>query len=97
MAGRLRAGGVHRRGRRVALGGRRQLAVVVVPAAVWLLVSTRFEQAEVDSGARSGVSSEAQAEIRRLKRENAELHRAKEILKTASAFFAVELDGLTPR
>jgi len=34
----------------------------------------------------------AAAEIRRLKRENAELRRANEILKTASAFFAAELD-----
>ena len=32
------------------------------------------------------------AEIRRLKRENAELRRANEILKAASAFFAAELD-----
>jgi transposase len=49
-------------------------------------------QAEVDSGARPGVSSEESAEIRRLKRENAELRRANEILKAASAFFAAELD-----
>ncbi len=45
-------------------------------------------QAEVDGGQRSGVSSEESAEIRRLKRENAELRRANEILKAASAFFA---------
>jgi transposase-like protein len=32
------------------------------------------------------------AEIKRLKRENAELRRANEILKAASAFFAAELD-----
>jgi len=31
-------------------------------------------------------------EIKRLKRENAELRRANEILKAASAFFAAELD-----
>jgi transposase len=49
-------------------------------------------QAEVDAGQRPGVSSEESAEIRRLKRENAELRRANEILKTASAFFAAELD-----
>ena len=49
-------------------------------------------QAEVDAGARPGVSSEESAEIRRLKRENAELRRANEILKAASAFFAAELD-----
>ena len=49
-------------------------------------------QAEVDAGTRPGVSSEESAEIRRLKRENAELRRANEILKAASAFFAAELD-----
>jgi transposase len=46
----------------------------------------------VDAGQRPGVSSEESAEIRRLKRENAELRRANEILKAASAFFAAELD-----
>lgn len=49
-------------------------------------------QAQVDSGDRPGVSSEESLEIRRLRRENAELRRANEILKTASAFFAAELD-----
>lgn len=55
------------------------------------------EQADVDTGAKPGVTTDAQAEIRRLKRENAELRRANEILKTASAFFAAELDRPTPR
>jgi transposase len=50
------------------------------------------QQAEVDSGKRPGVSRDWAEEIRRLKRENAELKRANEILKTASAFFAAELD-----
>ena len=49
-------------------------------------------QAEVDAGARPGLSSEESAELKRLKRENAELRRANEILKAASAFFAAELD-----
>ena len=49
-------------------------------------------QAEVDAGARPGVTTEESAEIKRLKRENAELRRANEILKAASAFFAAELD-----
>jgi transposase len=49
-------------------------------------------QAEVDGGQRPGVSSEDSAEIKRLKRENAELRRASEILKAASVFFAAELD-----
>jgi transposase len=49
-------------------------------------------QAQVDAGARAGVSTEEAAEIKRLKRENAELRRANAILKAASAFFAAELD-----
>ena len=49
-------------------------------------------RAEVDDGRRPGVTSEEHAEIKRLKRENAELRRANEILKAASAFFAAELD-----
>jgi transposase len=45
-------------------------------------------QAEVDAGARVGVNSEDTTEIKRLKREVAELRRANEILKAASVFFA---------
>jgi transposase len=47
---------------------------------------------EVDAGERPGISSEERAEIKALKKENAELRRANEILKSASAFFAAELD-----
>lgn len=54
-------------------------------------------RAEVDSGARPGVTSDELAEIKRLRRENAELRRANEILRTASAFFAAELDRPTTR
>jgi transposase len=49
-------------------------------------------QAQVDGGARAGVTTQESAELRRLRRENAELKRANEILKAASAFFAAELD-----
>jgi transposase len=45
-------------------------------------------RAEVDAGQRPGTTSAEHAEIKRLKRENAELRRANEILKAASAFFA---------
>ncbi|UOQ89482.1 IS3 family transposase [Agromyces endophyticus] len=44
-------------------------------------------QSEVDSGTKPGVSTDQQAELRRLKREVAELRRANEILKSAAAFF----------
>ena len=49
-------------------------------------------QAEIDGGSRPGVSTDESAELKRLKRENAELKHANAILKTASAFFAAELD-----
>jgi transposase len=47
-------------------------------------------RSQIDDGKRPGTTSEELAEIRRLKRENAELRRANEILRTASAFFAAE-------
>lgn len=52
---------------------------------------------ELDSGARPGVTSDEHAEIRRLTCENAELRGANEILKSASASFAAELDRPTTR
>ena len=54
-------------------------------------------QEVVNAGLRPGVSSDEHAEIKRLKRENAELRRANEILKAASSFFAAELDRPTTR
>lgn len=51
------------------------------------------ERVEIDAGQRAGVPSSVDAELKALQRENAELRRANEILKTASAFFAAaELD-----
>ncbi len=47
-------------------------------------------QAQVDEGARPGVTTDDSVELKRLKRENAELRRANSILKAASAFFAAE-------
>ena len=52
-----------------------------------------IEQREVDAGQRPGVPTSVDVRIKELERENAELRRANEILKTASAFFAqAELD-----
>lgn len=55
-------------------------------------IRTWIRRDQVDAGQRPGVTTDAQAEIKKLKRENAELRRANEILKAASAFFAAELD-----
>ena len=50
-------------------------------------------QAEADSGRRRDLlTSEERDELKRLRKENAELKRANAILKDASVFFATELD-----
>ena len=49
-------------------------------------------QAEIDRGTRPGTTSEEARRIAELERENKELRRANEILRSASAFFAAELD-----
>ena len=49
-------------------------------------------QTQVDGGIKPGKTTEELAEIRELKKEVAELRRANQILKSASAFFAAELD-----
>jgi len=54
-------------------------------------------KSRIDAGEHPGTTSQEHAEIRRLKRENLELRRANEILKAASAFFAVELDRPTAK
>src|SRR5262245_35652952 len=51
------------------------------------------KKAEVDSGARAGISSEMAEKMKTLERENRELRQANEILRKASAYFALaELD-----
>ncbi|BAN69668.1 transposase orfA IS3/IS911 family [endosymbiont of unidentified scaly snail isolate Monju] len=50
-------------------------------------------QAERDQGLREGLTTSERERLKALERENRELRRANEILKTASAFFAqAELD-----
>ena|SRR6056297_1518252 len=51
------------------------------------------KHAEIDSGQREGLTTAERERIKALERENKELRRANEILRTASAFFAqAELD-----
>ena len=49
-------------------------------------------QAQVDAEQRPGVTTAEQQRIRELERENRDLKEANEILKSASIFFARELD-----
>ena len=47
---------------------------------------------EVEHGSRAGLSRDDRSRIADLERENRELRRANEILKSAAAFFGAELD-----
>ena len=49
-------------------------------------------QHEVDHGERPGTTTAEAEELKALRQENAELRRANKILRSASAFFAAELD-----
>ncbi len=51
------------------------------------------KQIEIDTGRRDGMTADDRTRLKALEKENRELRRANEILKTASAFFAAaELD-----
>ena len=47
-----------------------------------------IKRAEVNNGTRPGVTTEERERLKALEKENRELRRANEILKSASAFFA---------
>ena len=74
----------------------RWAAVVSIAAKIGCAAQTLHEwvkKAEVDSGRRAGVPGEVAAQLRALERENRELRQANEILRKASAYFAMaELD-----
>ena len=53
---------------------------------------TWAKQAEIDAGEQPGVSSAEAQRVKALEQEVRELRRANAILKSASAFFAAELD-----
>ena len=70
-------------------------AITAVAARLGMTAETLrkwIRQHEVNAGQRNGVTSEAAAEIRALKRRNAELERTVEILKAATSFFVRESD-----
>lgn len=50
-------------------------------------------RADIDEGKRPGVTTDERERLKQLERENFELRRANEILRSASLFFATELDG----
>ena len=50
------------------------------------------KQAEGNAGNRPGITTEEQAELKRLRKENSELRRSNDILQAAAAFFGAELD-----
>jgi transposase len=58
---------------------------------------TWVRQSEVDSSHQAGTTTEEKLRITQLEREVRELRRANETLKSASLFFATELDGRRPR
>jgi transposase len=86
------------RGVRLALESDRPLAEVARDLGVHPeALRKRVRQAQADAGVRRDVlTSEEREEIRRLRKENYELRRANEILKSASLFFARELDPDRP-
>lgn len=71
-------------------------AVMSIAAKIGCTAQTLNEwvkKAEVDSGRRAGVPTEMAEKMRALERENRELRQANEILRKASAYFAMaELD-----
>src|SRR5687768_13460728 len=79
---------------RVALEGERPIAHIAHDLGMHPeTLRKKVRQAEADQGLRPELPTTGEREeIRRLRQENFELRRANEILKSASVFFAKELD-----
>lgn len=72
--------------------GSRWQAIVSIAAKIGCSAQTLNEwvkKAEVDSGKRAGIPSEMADRLKALERENRELRQANEILRKASAYFAM--------
>jgi transposase len=87
------------RGVRLALEGERPIAHIARDLGIEPeSLRKRVRRAEADAGQRTDLlTTQEREEIRRLRRENFELRRANEILKSASVFFAKELDPDRPK
>ena len=76
--------------------GSRWAAIVSISAKISCAAQTLNEwvkKAEVESGRRAGIPTELAERLKALERENRELRQANEILRKASAYFAMaELD-----
>ena len=68
------------------------LAPRLFPDATTGIEAIQLGQADVDDGLAAGTTTTEAERIRALEQENRELRRANAILKSASAFFAAELD-----
>ena len=55
------------------------------------------KQADIDAGAKAGLSSEDRQRMRELEAENRELRRVNGILEAAASFFGAELDRRSKR
>jgi transposase len=81
-------------------GGQRHGAVGKVAAQLGIGAESLrhwVEQADIDAGTRPGLSTTDRERIHELERENFELRRANEILKSAATFFGAELDRRSKR
>lgn len=87
------------RGVRLALESGRPIAHVAADLGIHPeTLRKRVRQAQAGSGKRGDLlTTQEREEIRRLRKENFELRRANEILKSASVFFAKELDPDRPK
>ena len=83
------------RGIRLALESERPIAEIARDLGMHPeTLRKKLRQHEADTGKRPDLPTSAEREeIRRLRQENYELRRANEILKSASLFFAKELDS----
>ena len=87
------------RGIRLALESDRPIAHIAADLGMHPeTLCKKVRQHEADGGKRPDLPASAEREeIRRLRQENYELRRANEILKSASVFFAKELDPDRPK